>query len=82
VGDVSADTRQTNLTGKTIHERPPSHPQTRVFYEAGELSDGDVSFRTAARYAAAADRFDTMRVVAWIERAADEGVLVEEATRP
>jgi hypothetical protein len=81
VGDVSANTRQTSLSGNIVFEQDeqtPTDPYARSLYEAGVLSDGRVSSPDAARFALATERYDTPRVLAWIRRAAAEGVLVEE----
>jgi hypothetical protein len=75
VVSVSAQTRQRDLDGSTVWEKPPTDPTARLIFETGAAVEGVPDWSDAALFALAAERLDTCRVIRWVHRAAAEGVI-------
>jgi hypothetical protein len=68
---VSAKTRQSTLGGGTIRERAPSDPVAAALDHLPE----DTPMPPEVPWARLAEERDTAQVLAWIDRAAAEGVI-------
>jgi len=68
---VSAQTRQTDLEGRTIRERPPSDPTAATL----DRLPSDTAFPAIGAWVQLAEGRDTRQVLAWIDRATAEGVI-------
>jgi hypothetical protein len=68
---VSAKLRQQSLDGRTIRERAPSDPAAAAL----DHLPSDTPMPPTVPWVRLAEDRDTSRVLAWIDRAAAEGVI-------
>lgn len=72
---VSVVSYQQTLDGRRARAHPPSDKLARVLDRLGEEAAEPLEWDEAVRWTHAARSRETTRVLAWIERAAAEGVL-------
>ena len=68
---MSADTFQADLSGSRVRERPPTDARAAVL----DRFPADAELPPSAPWVRLAEEGDTKRVLAWIDRAAAEGVI-------
>ena len=74
---MSAQTTQHDLDGEPVR----GHPPTRAVSAVLDRLPPETDVQTAANWATLAKQRDTPRVLAWVDRAALEGVIASEGER-